>query len=620
MLRALAIVLLGCLLISPVAAEPASTQITNLPQLQDKIGEILEFHRTPGAAIAIVDRQRDIWVAGKGHADIEKTRSASAETLFRIGSVSKMMVSLAALKLQEEGRLDLNATLKELAPEVEFSNPWEDTHPVRMVHLLEHTTGWDDMHLVEYAHNDPKPIALLDGLKYHPHSRESRWRPGERMSYSNSGPAVAAYVIEKIAGVPFETYVEQTFFQPLEMFSATFFEPENKQLMASLYLQARAQPYWHILLRPSGSINASARDMAQLLRFFLTRGKANGEALLSVASLRRMEQPQSTLAAQAGLKNGYGLGNYSSTHKLFVYQGHNGGVNGGLSELAYLPNHGVGYVVMINSGDGAALSKISKAIKSFLTYRLKVPKQAQEQSFDIVDARSFAGYYLPVNPRQEISRVAEQTFGAMRLQVTTKGLEFGQLIKGELTPFIAVGKRLFRTEKGAQASMVLLEDQEGFAIQYGNRYYQKVGAFAVYGRLIMSGLFFLIVLTHLLWFWVWLIRWLNKNIESGAAIQIRLWPFLSCAAFIAMYVFNVAGLLNDPFAALGSPTIYSIGLFVCSILFAVFAVFGCIQSLRFWKQDLNSVARYFCLFSSVLLLTVSIYLASYGGIGLMTWA
>ena len=66
----------------------------------------------------------------------------TAETLFRIGSVSKSFAALAALKLQEEGKLKLTDTVRQWVPEVAFTNPWEATDPVRLVHLMEHTTGF----------------------------------------------------------------------------------------------------------------------------------------------------------------------------------------------------------------------------------------------------------------------------------------------------------------------------------------------------------------------------------------------------------------------------------------------------------------------------------------------
>jgi CubicO group peptidase (beta-lactamase class C family) len=124
------------------------------------------------------------------------------------------LASLSVLKLQHESRLSLNDTVRSRAPDVAFSNPWEATDPVRLVHVLEHTAGFDDVLLCEYASNDPTPLTLAEGLALHPASRTSRWRPGTRVSYSNSGPAVAAYVVEKVSGMRFEDYVTEQWFRP----------------------------------------------------------------------------------------------------------------------------------------------------------------------------------------------------------------------------------------------------------------------------------------------------------------------------------------------------------------------------------------------------------------------
>lgn len=116
-------------------------------------------------------------------------------------------------------------------------------------------------------------------------------------------------------------------------------------------------PYWNILQRPAGAINASAQDMAAYAQFYLNRGAVGGTQIVPAASIDRMETPTRTWAAQEGLKAGYGLGNYTSVHDGFVYHGHNGGVNGGLTEMAYLPEYGVGYFYSINAGNGEAFGR-----------------------------------------------------------------------------------------------------------------------------------------------------------------------------------------------------------------------------------------------------------------------
>jgi CubicO group peptidase (beta-lactamase class C family) len=213
------------LVFSTMGAQAQEMEIP-IPQtlkgLEQRVKAIMTENDTPGVGIALVSRDEILWVAGFGTADIATEKAVDTDTLFRIGSISKSFVSLAVLQLQEQGKLSLNDTLRELAPEIAFTNPWEDSDPVRLVHLLEHTTGFEDIHLREFAYNHPT-IALHDVLAYNPASRTSRWPPGRHMSYSNSGPVAAAYVVEKIAGQPFEEFVRQNLFEPLAMETADFF-------------------------------------------------------------------------------------------------------------------------------------------------------------------------------------------------------------------------------------------------------------------------------------------------------------------------------------------------------------------------------------------------------------
>ncbi len=231
---------------------------------------------------------------GGGHRQSGCGRQSTghADTLFRIGSVSKAFAALAALQLQEEGKFKLTDTVRHWAPDVAFVNPWEATAPLRLVHLMEHTSGFDDIHLREYAQNDPTPITLRDALAYGASSRVCRWPPGTRMAYCNSGPAVLAAVIEKVTGERFEDYVQEHFFNPLHMTTASYFyTPAVQQRLTKLYHSDGVTPcpYWNISYRPAGSINASARDIANYVRFYLQRGSVDGTQLVQATSIERME-------------------------------------------------------------------------------------------------------------------------------------------------------------------------------------------------------------------------------------------------------------------------------------------------------------------------------------------
>src|SRR5437879_13689555 len=194
-----------------------------LQELQQAIKEVLENEHVPGAGVALVANGVVLWCGGIGDADIATKRAVNCDTEFRVGSISKTFVALALLKLQEEGRINLYARLQDVAPEIPFKNRREAMHPVRIVNLLEHTAGFDDMEPSEvYNVHDRYDFPLLEVFKRFMKPQIARWPPGTRMSYSNPGNAIAGYLIEKVAGKPFDQYIREAFLRPMGMEHADY--------------------------------------------------------------------------------------------------------------------------------------------------------------------------------------------------------------------------------------------------------------------------------------------------------------------------------------------------------------------------------------------------------------
>ena len=594
---------------------------TTIEELLAAINDVLDERDTPGVALAIVNEDGPEWIGALGKANVESDIAADADTLFRIGSTSKMLVALSVLQLVEEGRLSLDDKLAELAPEIEFENPWEETHPVRVVHLLEHTTGWDDIHLPEYAHNDPTPATLKEALDYHPHSRKSRWQPGTRMSYCNAGPPVAAYIVQKITGQDFEDYVQDNFFTPLTMTGTTYRRSEGvQQKGATLYSNGVAEDYWHISLRPSGAINASANDMARLLQMFLGRGTLDGVQYVSSASLERMETAHTTNAARAGLEIGYGLNNYTSAHEHWVYQAHSGGVNGGLTEFAYMPDANRGYAFMINSGSGAAFGDISDLIRNYQTRDLAEP--------DVPDAvpmkdYAIAGLYHPINPRQQISYFLDRALGIEKLWFEDGVLKRKALLGGDVTDYRPALSGQFRSPKSGRTVLLSAEDPvAGLVVHAGNLVLKPVSPLVAYGQLAIAALWLVSIGTSFLYFLVWGVRKLRGKVAKGGSTRIRLWPLfagVSVVAFVALFAAGMSSTSNI-FITLGRPTATSISIMLATIAFAVFAALGTFTAITERNTKMNRFNYWYCSISSYLHLLVAAYLLWFGVIGIQTWA
>jgi CubicO group peptidase (beta-lactamase class C family) len=617
----LALTLLICSSSCQLAAQEDELVPVSLDELKTAISKVLEENEVPGVGVAMVDKNGPVWIGALGKANLELDIPADEETMFRIGSTSKMFVALSVLKLVEEGRLSLDDRVSELVPELEFENQWEATDPVRVVHLLEHTTGWDDIHLPEYAHNDPTPATLKQGLDFHPHSRISRWVPGTRMSYCNSGPPVAAYIVEKITGQDFEDYVAEHFFRPMGMETMTYRLSEDFKIHgATLYDNGNTpQDYWHIVMRPAGSINASAMDMARFVGFYINRGAVNGQQLISPASLERMETVKSTSGARAGQESGYGLHNYTSSHEQWVYHSHEGGVNGGLTELAYLPEAGLGHAFMTNSGDYTAFAEISRLIRAYETRDLKQVTISSEHVLS--DAgKSIEGYYYPISPRQQVGFFLERVSDISKLWIDGDRLARKGLFDDEVDYFLPVSDSLFKSEKTGVVSLARTEDPlAGDVVHINMRVFKPASVLLVFGQFGVALVWGILIITAVLFFPVWLVRRLRKKIAPGAAIRIRTWPLLagvSALSFVGLFMIG----MNDPFKHLGTPNVVSIGIMFSTILLAVFALLGVATSFKERHTPMNRFMYWHSSLVSVFHLLVTAYLLAYGVIGLMTWA
>jgi len=586
-----------------------------IADLQIAIEKVLEETGTPAVGIALVNKDSTVWVAGLGTANLEKNTKANENTMFRIGSVSKMFVSLAILKLHQEGLVDLNDKVRDLVPDVKFENSWEKTAPIRVAHLLEHTTGWDDMHLGDYAIDKPK-MTLKEGLDFLPASRTSRWVPGTRMAYCNSGPAVAAYIVEKITGQKFEEYIRKNFFVPMNMENMTFFQTDTyKKLGATLYLDKKPQKYWNITVRPSGAINASPKDMAKMLRFFVNRGKVDSLSVISETSLKRMETTLTTTGGKAGLEYGYGLSNYATPYKSYVYRTHGGGVNGGLTDFSYLPNHQLGYAVMINSGDGNALNRITDLIREFQTKRLMPDKIFRRR--EKVKAVDVSGYYVSVNPRIAMTYFIDRIFDVRKVKSFDGVVFINGLFGGWSETHRAINERQYIAEETGKINLVTANDpMAGQVLHNGGQVLARVSPFLVYGQILLFGLWILYMAAALTYGIVWFVRFCRgRTLKEKTVLR---WPlFASLFVLLTFILGNFGG--KDPFELLGKISLISVSMMITTIGFALATFVSVIMIIKEHKADLKRNAYWHMAILSGLNLIAACYLAWYGVIGIQTW-
>lgn len=604
----------------------------SIAELQTHLENVLKEMHVPGMSVAIVNRDGPIWIAGLGKADLASDRSATAATLFRIGSVSKGFVSLAILMLVDEGKLALEDSVKKLVPEVWFNNKWETSDPVRVVHLLENTTGWDDMHLREFAKN-PLAMSTFDALDYDHRSRTSRWRPGTRMAYCNSGPAVAAYIVEKFSGKSFEEYVGQKLFTPIGMQTATYFQPPA-ELTTTLYHGdgKTSYPYWNLLYRSVGSINASANDMANYLPFYLNRGNIHDTQIIPTAIFNRIEAPASTWAAKEGLRIGYGLNNYCTMYDGFVYHGHDGNVPGGLTVMHYMPDEGVGYFYSINADNRQAFDQVGAIIRAYITRQLQRRSTPQEVSLS-KNVQTYAGWYEPNSPRVDLFFFLERLIGLSHMHFENNKLIINSL--GEKhTTFLPVNDNQFRyvptgEHPDPEPTLMLLTNAEGQFIQrsLGLRNasllhvtMKRIPAWLALFEIFITLFVLLSFISILVYSSFWMLQGLRKKPYRPAERSVLVWPLVAVLSLISIIgIFMLSSDVGVVISRLGNLTVWSLSLFLATIVFAIASMASVIALWRTRKYEVGNIVYLYSIMITTAVVISTVYCAYWGIIGLRTW-
>lgn len=605
------------------AQAPADSLKPQSPQTLDALKATIEKIRketnTPAVGIALVSKDGPYWLAGLGEANLEKHVKADENTLFRIGSVSKMFVGLAVLKLVEAGKLHLDDKLSALAPEIEFKNPWETSRPVLLAHLLEHTTGWEDGHLVEAGFKAPDNISLKDDLAFHPHSRVSRWMPGSRYAYCNSGPVVAAYIVEKISGKKFEDYMQETFFTPLQMPTTSYFETENvKRLGVKQYAGGQVEAYRHELGRPSGSINSSAREMANFLQLLILRGQFGGHQLLSASSIDRMEQGKTTTGAAKGILHAYGIASHAYGYDGYQvpFYGHTGHSGAGLTRLAYAPSLQQGFVIMLSAENYDAESRMSAAIQKFLlkdAVKKALPDKPLPPAFQQLD-----GWYQQINPRYEVLRYIADVMSYTRFSIVGNKLQRTSLFEGDESEDGAYNEQLLMDADSGLPKIAIVNDPlAGEAVQIESDLYKRLSPLHFYGLLALLGTWLVFVLLNFVMAAITGLRRIAGKGKPIANARLLFMPVL--ASLILIWFKNSGAIFGNTAAQWGSVSATSLNVMIGSLAYAAVSLYCLWLAFQQIRMPAKRYAHWYASILSVLHTGIVVYLLCYGIIGIRTW-
>jgi CubicO group peptidase (beta-lactamase class C family) len=295
----------------------------------------------PGAVVVVVKDGQPLTMRGFGYSDVKARKAVDPEnTLFRPGSVSKLLTWTAVMQQVQAGKLDLD---KDINTYLDFKIPAKDGKPVTLRNLMTHTGGFAETVKWLILYGKKQPVSLRTALTRQVPDRI--YGPGEIPAYSNYGASLAGYIVERVSGEPFDQYIERHILAPAGMNHSSFRQPLPANLdglMSKAYKPGtdEPQPFEVIALSPAGAVSASGADMGRFMIAHLNN------KLLDPATAKLMyaeaNKPFSGLPAMA-------LGFYHEDRNGLTIVGHGGDTVFFHSDLHLIPEKNVGLYISMNS-------------------------------------------------------------------------------------------------------------------------------------------------------------------------------------------------------------------------------------------------------------------------------
>lgn len=353
---------------SPPQADPVSRGDIQgaVTQLQSLIAHEMKSQRLAGMSIALVDDQRVLWSQGYGWADMQNKQPATPQTVYRVGSISKLFTATALMQMVEAGQVKLDAPVQALLPQFQMRSRFGPASAITPRQLLAHHAGLPrDLGHGMWTADPARFTTVTTALA----QQDAAYPPQAVFSYSNLGFDVLGHVVEQVAGQSFEGHVQRNLLSPLGMVTASFTAGlPNHAWMAKPYNKGQLAPEPALRDLPAGGLNASVLDLSRFLSMVFANGRVGDKSVLQAPTVSQMLAVQNAdVALDLGFRNGLAwmlstLGE-GSLHGAGVVAHHGGATVNFRSQLYALPEHKLGVVVLSN--DAAASDAVNRiAVKA----------------------------------------------------------------------------------------------------------------------------------------------------------------------------------------------------------------------------------------------------------------
>jgi CubicO group peptidase (beta-lactamase class C family) len=334
--------------------------------IMKQLGEVVERERerfnVPGISVGVL-RDGEVEAAGFGVTSLETRQPVTSDTLFQIGSNSKVFTTTLLMTLVDEGTLDLDASPAAYLPDLQVPD-MTALPKMKVRHLVSHQTGIFGDYFEDFGWGDEALARSVAQI----HTLPQMYQPEELWSYTNINFNIAGLIIEKLTGQTFETAMRERVFDPLAMKRSFYFPWDvfayphgvgHTPVTPGADEVEVARFFWlNRALGAAGAIHSTVHDVLAFDRFHLTGETPTGKPVLSEAARMAMREPQ---IQAANFCEHWGLGWWIYHVDGAKIIGHGGGTNGFITRNTVIPERNMAWAIFTNSlRGGAAIRPIER--------------------------------------------------------------------------------------------------------------------------------------------------------------------------------------------------------------------------------------------------------------------
>jgi CubicO group peptidase (beta-lactamase class C family) len=325
---------------------------------------------SPGCAVGVVRDGKPLFSKGYGMADLEHDAPLTAESMFYMASVSKQFTAMSILMLVDEGKIQLNDSIRKTIPELP-----EYTNSITLYQLLTHTSGVRDYLSLGSLAGQPMDSVFTDRRALASIARQEalNFPPGSEYSYSNSGYVLLSLVVKRVAGKNLNQFAQEKIFGPLEMKSTRFQHDHSALVPRKAFGYVRKGEDWHVSnsmldVVGDGGLYSSVADMLHWLGNF-DQPKIGKSALAAMQTHAKLS---------SGKEIDYGMGLAPGEYRDLRTVEHSGALGGYRTQVLWFPAQKFSVVCLCNNGTVSPVRLARQVAEIYLSSDMK-PAQPRTQ-------------------------------------------------------------------------------------------------------------------------------------------------------------------------------------------------------------------------------------------------